>query len=119
MSNGVGTGMASKTTYQRSPPNNLQSKLWTDPSMDTIFYAVWVGALTYAVAREGVELSKVVSGALAVGTGALVYGRWWQVNVDYARVLTQGFGTEIRQPTTYPQPGGPQSQHTEQPDVPP
>ena len=74
--------------FIKSAADTTQSRLQTDTSTDTIFYAVWAGALTYAFAREGLEFSKVTSAALAGITGTTVYSQWWRLAVNAAAQLT-------------------------------
>lgn len=79
--------VAAPPLVAKSAKDNTASRLQTDTSTDTIFYALWAGALVYAVAREGVELSKVTSAALAAAAGTAVYSRWWQWTVNAAAAM--------------------------------
>jgi hypothetical protein len=84
----------------RAGKDTTASRLQTDTSTDTIFYAIWAGALVYAVAREGVELSKVTSAALAAATGTAVYSQWWKWTVAAAARVSSITGTML--PRSFP-----------------
>lgn len=78
--------------------DNRFKKLNTDTSLDTIFWAMWAGALSYAVARQGFEFSIASSTGIALVCGTVAYGQFWQVAVHQAANFTQGFGLKSNYP---------------------
>lgn len=72
----------------------------TDSSVDSIFYAALLGPLTYGVARQGLEFSKVTSAVLAAGVGAAVYWQFWRMAVGAFAPLTYGYSTVTRHSST-------------------
>lgn len=92
-----GQGQKYKIPPPPAPQNVEVSKLNTDPSLDTIFYAAWGGAATYGVARHGLEFSKATSAGLAFVVGLTIYAQFWSVAVRNVRRVTGQWGSVIRE----------------------
>lgn len=99
-----GYAQSHKQPVAAPSPSTLLSYLNTDPSSDTIFYAVWVGALTYAAARSGLEFSKATSVGVAAATGLGVYMQWWQLATQHIANLSAPYTTTTRTATSPPEP---------------
>lgn len=92
-----GTGPANATQAPVPPaPLSRAAFLNTDTSLDTIFFAVTAGALTYAAARQGMEFSKLSSATLATLAGASIYLRFWGMAIAQAGALMGDAGTASR-----------------------
>lgn len=82
----------STSTPPASQVENRFKQLNTDPSLDTIFWAMWAGALGYGVARQGFEFSVASSVGISLVCGVVAYGQFWKVAVQNAANLTGQFG---------------------------
>ena len=91
-----GAGQEFKAPPSPVEQNTRNHRLNTDPSLDTVFYSLWAGALGYAVSREGLELSKVSSAGVAAVCGAVVYMQWWKFALQNVRTLSAPYGNVSR-----------------------